>query len=223
MSKIAVATKRFSGFMKRNAMYLLILLCIASVATVIALAVTGNFGSETIDLNPDDVVEKPIDNAPIDTDTKPVEKPDPTPSEPTVEPLTFGTPCNGSVMTDYSNTVLVWNSTLGQYSTHLGVDFTAEDGKVTAVADGKVSAVGYDALKGHYIIINHDENYQSRYYSLGDEITLQVGDTVEKGQVIGVMSTTMATENYLGNHLHLEMSKDGEDIDPLTVLTLAEK
>ena len=37
------------------------------------------------------------------------------------------------------------------------------------------------------------------------------------------MSTAMATENYLGNHLHLEMSKDGENIDPLTVLTLAEK
>lgn len=222
MSKIAVATKRFSGFMKRNAMYLLILLCIASVATVIALAVTGNFGSE-IDLNPDGVVDTPIDNAPVNPDPKPVEKPDPTPNVPTIEPLTFGAPCNGSVVLDYSDTVLVWNSTLGQYSTHLGVDFTAEDGKVTAVADGTVSAVGYDSLKGHYIIIDHAENYQSRYYSLGEEITLQVGDDVEKGQVIGVMSTAMATENYLGNHLHLEMSKDGEDIDPLTVLTLAEK
>ena len=222
MSKIAVATKRFSGFMKRNAMYLLILLCIASVATVIALAVTGNFGSE-IDLNPDDVVDTPIDNAPVNPDPKPVEKPDPTPNIPTIEPLTFGAPCNGSVVLDYSDTVLVWNSTLGQYSTHLGVDFTAEDGKVTAVADGTVGAVGYDSLKGHYIIIDHDENYQSRYYSLGEEITLQVGDDVEKGQVIGVMSTAMATENYLGNHLHLEMSKDGENIDPLTVLTLAEK
>ena len=222
MSKIAVATKRFSGFMKRNAMYLLILLCIASVATVIALAVTGNFGSE-IDLNPDDVVDTPIDNAPVNPDPKPVEKPDPTPNIPTIEPLTFGAPCNGSVVLDYSGTVLVWNSTLGQYSTHLGVDFTAEDGKVTAVADGTVSAVGYDSLKGHYIIIDHAENYQSRYYSLGEEITLQVGDDVEKGQVIGVMSTAMATENYLGNHLHLEMSKDGENIDPLTVLTLAEK
>lgn len=222
MSKIAVATKRFSGFMKRNAMYLLILLCIASVATVIALAVTGNFGSE-IDLNPDDVVDTPIDNAPVNPDPKPVEKPDPTPNIPTIEPLTFGAPCNGSVVLDYSDTVLVWNSTLGQYSTHLGVDFTAEDGKVTAVADGTVSAVGYDSLKGHYIIIDHAENYQSRYYSLGEAITLQVGDDVEKGQVIGVMSTAMATENYLGNHLHLEMSKDGENIDPLTVLTLAEK
>ena len=51
MSKIAVATKRFSGFMKRNAMYLLILLCIASVATVIALAATGNFGEQSIDID----------------------------------------------------------------------------------------------------------------------------------------------------------------------------
>ena len=69
MSKIAVATKRFSGFMKRNAMYLLILLCIASVATVIALAVTGNFGEESIDLTPNEDINVPVDNTP--TDNKP--------------------------------------------------------------------------------------------------------------------------------------------------------
>jgi murein DD-endopeptidase MepM/ murein hydrolase activator NlpD len=33
----------------------------------------------------------------------------------------------------------------------------------------------------------------------------------------------MATEAHQGSHLHFEMSKDGENIDPLTVIVLAEK
>ena len=226
MSKIAVATKRFSGFMKRNAMYLLILLCIASVATVIALAITGNFGEENVDLTPNDSVNVPVDNKPNDTGTnnKPNDSTDtPIVNNPVIQPLTFGAPCVGEVVEEYSNTVLVWNSTLSQYSTHLGVDFMVDDGKVLAVASGTVKEVGYDPLNGHYIVVDHDENYQSRYYSLEEGIALKAGDKVTKGQVIATVGESMALEAHQGKHLHLEMSKNGEDIDPLSVIVLAEK
>lgn len=228
MSKIAVATKRFSGFMKRNAMYLLILLCIASVATVIALAATGNFGEQSIDIdgeqnnNDTDIptVGDP-DDKPSDT---PIVKPDPPVDDTPVDtPLTFTAPCVGTVTVSYSDTVLVWNSTLGQYSTHLAVDFVAEDLRVLAVAGGTVKEVGYDALDGNYVIITHKDGYESRYFSLGDGVTLKAGDTVAEGDVIGTMSTTMAKESLDGNHLHFEMSKDGVDIDPLSVIILNEK
>lgn len=232
MSKIAVATKRFGGFMKRNAMYLLILLCIASVATVIALAVTGNFG-EPVSLTPDTNVDVPADNTPSNTPTdntpnggqtnKPNITDKPIVNDPVVEPLIFGAPCAGTVITEHSDTVLVWNSTLSQYSTHLGVDFVAENGAVLAVANGTVNEVGYDPLKGHFIVIDHAESYQSRYYSLDEGITLKAGDKVTKGQVIATLSDTMATEAHQGKHLHLEMSKDGADINPLSVILLAEK
>ena len=229
MSKIAVATKRFSGFMKRNAMYLLILLCIASVATVIALAATGNFGEQSIDIdgeqNNNDNTDIPTvgdpDDKPSDT---PIVKPDPpVDGTPVDTPLTFTAPCNGTVTVTYSDTVLVWNSTLGQYSTHLAVDFVAEDLRVLAVAGGTVKEVGYDALDGNYVIITHKDGYESRYFSLGDGVTLKAGDTVAEGDVIGTMSTTMAKESLDGNHLHFEMSKDGVDIDPLSVIILNEK
>ena len=225
MSKIAVATKRFSGFMKRNAMYLLILLCIASVATVIALAATGNFGGQSIDI---DGEQNNNDNTDIptvgDPDDKPIVKPDPPVDDTPVDtPLTFTAPCMGTVTVSYSDTVLVWNSTLGQYSTHLAVDFVAEDLRVLAVAGGTVKEVGYDALDGNYVIITHKDGYESRYFSLGDGVTLKAGDTVAEGDVIGTMSTTMAKESLDGNHLHFEMSKDGVDIDPLSVIILNEK
>lgn len=229
MSKIAVATKRFSGFMKRNAMYLLILLCIASVATVIALAATGNFGEQTIDIdgeqnnngNTDIPTVVDPDDKPGDT---PIVKPDPPVDDTPVDtPLTFTAPCMGTVTVNYSDTVLVWNSTLGQYSTHLAVDFVAEDLRVLAVAGGTVKEVGYDALDGNYVIITHKDGYESRYFSLGDGVSLKAGDTVAEGDVIGTMSTTMAKESLDGNHLHFEMSKDGVDIDPLSVIILNEK
>ena len=215
--------------MKRNAMYLLILLCIASVATVIALAATGNFGEQSIDIdgeqNNNDNTDIPTvgdpDDKPSDT---PIVKPDPpVDGTPVDTPLTFTAPCNGTVTVTYSDTVLVWNSTLGQYSTHLAVDFVAEDLRVLAVASGTVKEVGYDALNGNYVIITHKDGYESRYFSLGDGVTLKAGDTVSEGDVIGTMSTTMAKESLDGNHLHFEMSKDGVDIDPLSVIILNEK
>ena len=202
MSKIAVATKRFSGFMKRNAMYLLILLCIASVATVIALAATGNFGEQSIDIdgeqNNNDTDIPTVGDPDDKSSDKPIVKPDPPVDDtPADTPLTFTAPCVGTVTVSYSDTVLVWNSTLGQYSTHLAVDFVAEDLRVLAVAGGTVKEVGYDALDGNYVIITHKDGYESRYFSLGDGVTLKAGDTVAEGDVIGTMSTTMAKESLV--------------------------
>ena len=209
-------------------MYLLILLCIASVATVIALAATGNFGEQSIENNNDNTdiptVGDPDDNPSDNPSDKPIVKPDPPVDDTPVDtPLTFTAPCMGTVTVTYSDTVLVWNSTLGQYSTHLAVDFVAEDLRVLAVAGGTVKEVGYDALDGNYVIITHKDGYESRYFSLGDGVTLKAGDTVAEGDVIGTMSTTMAKESLDGNHLHFEMSKDGVDIDPLSVIILNEK
>lgn len=214
--------------MKRNAMYLLILLCIASVATVIALAATGNFGEQSIDIdgeqNNNDTDIPTVGDPDDKPSDKPIVKPDPPVDDTPVDtPLTFTAPCIGTVTVSYSDTVLVWNSTLGQYSTHLAVDFVAEDLRVLAVAGGTVKEVGYDALDGNYVIITHKDGYESRYFSLGDGVTLKAGDTVAEGDVIGTMSTTMAKESLDGNHLHFEMSKDGVDIDPLSVIILNEK
>ena len=214
--------------MKRNAMYLLILLCIASVATVIALAATGNFGEQSIDIdgeqNNNDTDIPTVGDPDDKPSDKPIVKPDPPVDDTPVDtPLTFTAPCIGTVTVSYSDTVLVWNSTLGQYSTHLAVDFVAEDLRVLAVAGGTVKEVGYDALDGNYVIITHKDGYESRYFSLGDGVTLKAGDTVAEGDVIGTMSTTMAKESLDGIHLHFEMSKDGVDIDPLSVIILNEK
>lgn len=218
MSKISVAAKKIGEFMKRNAFYLLIVLCIASVATVIALAASGDFGSdpgtEVIQPAPDDsdVTDEDKDDENIDDDT--------TPDAPT---LSFESPVNGTVSLGYSDTVLVWNDTLAQYEVHLGVDFTGDDLSVLAAEAGTVAEVGTDVLEGNYVVIDHEDGYQTRYYSLDENIAVAKGDTVEKGQLLGTMSSSRGSESLAGNHLHFEMSKDGTDINPLDVLVLEEK
>lgn len=159
--------------MKRNAFYLLIVLCIASVATVIALAASGDFGSD-----PGSAVVQPEPDDPgtPDEPDDPDEKPD-EPEEPT---LSFESPVNGTVSLEYSDTVLVWNDTLGQYEVHLGVDFTGDDLSVFAAEAGTVSEVGTDVLEGNYVVIDHEDGYQTRYYSLDENIEVAKGDTVEK-------------------------------------------
>lgn len=219
MSKISVAAKKIGEFMKRNAFYLLIVLCIASVATVIALAASGDFSSDpgTEVINPDDPGNEDDTDKPDDPD-----EPD-NPDEPEEPTLSFESPVNGTVSLEYSDTALVWNDTLSQYEVHLGVDFAGDDLSVFAAEAGTVSEVGTDILEGNYVVIDHEDGYQTRYYSLDENISVAKGDKVEKGQLLGTMSTSRGSESLAGNHLHFEMSKDGTDINPLDVLVLEEK
>ena len=220
MSKISVAAKKVGDFIKKNAFYLLILLCIASVATIIALAASGDFGGET-DPGAEVVLPDPDDGG---NDEKPDEpdKPD-QPDQPEKPVLSFVSPVSGTVSQSYSDSALVWNSTLGQYEVHLGVDFTGEDLSVLASEAGTVSDIVNDPLDGVCVVIDHADGYQTRYCSLDENVQVAKGDTVEKGQIIGNMAATRGSESLAGNHLHFEMLKDGELIDPLGVLVLEEK
>ena len=229
MSKFSVAMKRFGGFLKRNAFYFLIVLCIASVATVIALAVTRNNNvtqdpSISIDdqptVNPDD--QKPSDQQPDDPGTQSPDIGDVDPTPP-AKKLTFKAPCNGSVVNDYSIDALVESSTFGHWTTHDGIDFVSDDLNVYASADGAVIANDYDELNGYYITLQHEDGYVTVYRSLEGMSDLKIGDKVEQGQLLGKMSTSQGYESGSGAHLHFEVYLNGESVDPLEVLLIEEK
>ena len=223
MNKFSLAMKRFGGFLKRNAFYFLIILCLASVATVIALAVTHNARGAAEELTVNNT-EQPTQQTPKnETETGGKETPkDDTPA-PVVKTLTFIVPCNGTILREHSDTTLVWSSTLKQYSTHMGMDFVSEDGNVFASADGAVKEVGYNALDGHYIVLTHGDGYVTKYMSLEEAPTLSVGAQVKQGELLGKMSTTQGSESLDGNHLHFEMYRNNEMINPLEVFVLSEK
>ncbi len=83
---------------------------------------------------------------------------------------------------------------------------------VIAISDGPVKEVKTDDMLGNIVVIEHSNNYISTYESI-DNITVEVGNPVVQGQVIGKSSTSNISKN-LDNHLYFELSKNGENVNP---------
>ena len=105
---------------------------------------------------------------------------------------------------------------------HNGIDLVAlKNGKsatdtVIAFADGKVVTSKYSSSAGEYIKLDHGNGIYTRYLHLkGGSRTVQVGDTVKRGQVLGYMG---ATGNTTGAHLHFDINIDGAYVDPAPYL-----
>jgi murein DD-endopeptidase MepM/ murein hydrolase activator NlpD len=98
----------------------------------------------------------------------------------------------------------------------MGVDFAAQRGTpVHAVGDGIIGEAGWNGGYGKAIDIRHDSSYLSRYAHLqGFAPGIRPGVNVVKGQIIGYVGSTGRSS---GPHLHFELYKDQQLIDPLSV------
>jgi murein DD-endopeptidase MepM/ murein hydrolase activator NlpD len=126
-------------------------------------------------------------------------------------------PVDGTVTKQWSGEDLVWSETLGDYRVHTGCDIAAAAGsKVRAMADGEVSDIYQDDLLGFVIEIDHGNGVITRYCNLldGQVAGIEVGAKVKMGDVISGVGETALLESAEGPHLHLEVLKDGEHIDP---------
>lgn len=101
---------------------------------------------------------------------------------------------------------------------HPGIDFAAARGtSVFSTAMGRVSAVSRTNLQagyGNYVEITHGNGFVTRYAHLG-EISVRKGQTVVKGQVIGTVGSSGGS---VAPHLHYEVIRDGEAVDPVHYL-----
>ena len=104
----------------------------------------------------------------------------------------------------------------GVYKLHSGIDIPAPKGTdVLAANDGVVVKAGRNTAYGNMVIIDHGGGV-STLYGHGSEITVTLGQTVKKGDVIlKVGSTGYST----GNHLHFEVRTNGDPVDPLPYVT----
>ncbi len=123
-----------------------------------------------------------------------------------------------NVINPFSGTELIKNETTGSWQTHNGTDFAAEPGtEVLAVSTGEVTAVNDDPLWGTTVIIDHHNGYISKYCGLAKELSVQAGDTVNSGDVLGVTGDTADIESALPSHLHIEITHNGSYIDPVSI------
>lgn len=95
---------------------------------------------------------------------------------------------------------------------HYAVDVvTIKDAPVKAVADGTVIFAEWTAQTGYVIILKHTNNLIS-VYKHNAVLTKEQGELVKAGQIIATVGNT--GEYTTGPHLHFELWRDGNPIDP---------
>jgi len=124
-------------------------------------------------------------------------------------------PVNGEVLRVHSGDLPVFLPTLGAWATHDGIDIRASIGDpVNAAFSGTVSAAYEDPMLGNVIELQHPGGLTTRYASLATLELLRVGDPVKTGQLLSPLGKPGAWESQDPPHLHFEVQKDGEWVDP---------
>ena len=104
----------------------------------------------------------------------------------------------------------------GVPSSHTGIDLAIVQGTpIKAAMSGKIAVVGYTNVYGNYVIIDHENGYQTLYAHLQKPAPVTKGQRVAQGTKIGLVGNTGYST---GPHLHFTVYKNGKLIDPETVL-----
>jgi len=127
----------------------------------------------------------------------------------------YSTPVKGSLSSGFGYRE---HPVEGEERFHYGLDIAADSGTaICCFADGTVTAVGESSSYGKYCMVSHD-NGCSTLYAHCSKITASSGAAVREGDKIAeVGETGMAT----GPHLHFELQKDGDYLNPIYYVSLA--
>ena len=106
--------------------------------------------------------------------------------------------------------------TLGYRKNHKGVDFGARTGTpIMAAGDGVVLRANRFGSFGNYLRIRHANGYETAYAHLhGFADGVRKGARVRQGEVVAFVGSTGRST---GPHLHYEVHRRGEAINPMTL------
>ena len=94
---------------------------------------------------------------------------------------------------------------------HTGLDFTAPIGtEIYATGDGVVKSPDGGSGYGLHIVIDHGFGYQTLYAHMS-RMAVRPGTKVKRGQIIGYVGNTGVSS---GPHLHYEVIKNGQKVNP---------
>ena len=96
---------------------------------------------------------------------------------------------------------------------HPGIDIAVAEGSyVRAAGGGIVTEAGEDDVYGNFVRIRHGDGYET-VYGHASELFVSQSDTVSRHEVIALSGNTGRST---APHLHFEVWKDGQPIDPRT-------
>ncbi len=176
--------------------------------------VTNNVNT-TKSNNTVETTKKDTQNQKEDTNTRTTDKKGEQQTTEEQEDPKFVKPVEGEISKEYAKENLVYSETLQEWTTHLGVDIKADKTTVVkAAADGKIKSIKNDPRYGLSIIIEHQNGFETLYANLLTSEFVQVGEEVKQGQSIGTVGNTATFEIADEAHLHFEISKNNETLDP---------
>lgn len=109
----------------------------------------------------------------------------------------------------------VGEGTSGDGEAHEGIDIAAPIGTpIRAAGGGKVEEAGTNADYGLFVLLRHPDGYESMY-GHASRLLVREGDSVVAGQVIAL---TGSSGRSTAPHLHFEIRREGQSLDPLTLV-----
>lgn len=231
---------RFSDFIEGKGFYIVLALCLAAIGLsgwFLFSSLTGEQeeqpvgGTASITVTPAPTpvatvtpVKPTVTATPRPTATVPAVaatpsatvQPTPTPKS---APTSLTWPVQGEVLTNYSVETLAYDVTMADWRTHAGVDIAAAAGtEVRAPASGVVVEVTEDVMLGTTVVIDHGGDLTTTCANLASVPTVEVGDEVTVGDIIGSVGNTAIAESALASHLHFSVEREGQSVDPIELL-----
>jgi murein DD-endopeptidase MepM/ murein hydrolase activator NlpD len=109
---------------------------------------------------------------------------------------------------------------LGTPALHSGMDFRAPMGSpAMATAPGTVTIAGWNGGYGRMVEIDHGNGIATRFAHLS-RIEVKEGQKVRLGDIVGL---TGSSGRSTGPHLHYEVRRDGQAVDPLRFIKIGKK
>ena len=206
--------------------YIALALCLLAAGTIGYITL---FSADSPAKEPDPVIEiKPAPVTPVPAaPTKPVIQSEPvevpvqeteTVIEEPVELLPeVISPLDGTTVTVFSMTELLYDQTMADWRTHNGIDYAcAKDAAVQSPTAGTVVLAGSDGSWGPTVAIKDSAGRVWRLCGVASP-AVKEGETVSAGQTLGKVGS-VSCECAEESHIHLEVKQDDSYLDPAKLM-----
>lgn len=127
-------------------------------------------------------------------------------------------PVTGNVIMNYSMDRVIYFETLEQFKTNPAIIIDAEVGtEVLSAAKGKITSITNEDETGLTVTASIGNGYSLVYGQLED-VSVEVGDIVDEGEVLGKVAEPSKYYSVEGSNLYFQVLKDEETMNPMTLL-----
>ena len=188
---------------------------------------TGSTISKTIEQVQEEIkntieennIEEGVDNNTTEVNSQEVESEEKVEVQEVKKELSFMQPTEGEILREFAMEELIFSETLDEWTVHQGIDIKADRTTVVKASEaGTVVAIKNDPRFGLTVIIEHEDGFKTVYSNLLTTEFITEDEKVEKGQSIGTIGNSAVFEIADEPHLHFEMLKNGEYVNPILYL-----